>query len=364
MEHLNKELLEEANKKIFSGKNSNTKNVVFIYTPMKVGSTTLVSSIRISANNYFIVLHIHNEDGLRILTGIQNITINDLILYNSMIGKNVYVIDVYRSPIERKISSFFELIEMHFNNSQENINEYSLERITNRFNDIFLHVAKEDYFMDKYQITIPENFDFFKKFLFIREKNVNYIKLRLKDSLEWGKILSILLEKEIVIINDYETNGKQIKNLYEKFKNNYRIPSNLLEEIKNCKYLNYYYSASEKELYINEWSRKMCVPVISYNSLEYDLYLKITVENSTRNLIQSNHYMDVGCICGVCSRKRQEILDRVKKGESVKEKIQHNELVNQVIKNTNNKINERINSLKKVEKLNNKNMIKNWSIVK
>jgi hypothetical protein len=73
--------------------------------------------------------------------------------------------------------------------------------------------------------------------------------------------------------------------------------------------------------------------------------------------------MDVGCICGVCSRKRQEILERVKKGESVKEKIQHNELIKQVINNTNERI-KSIKSIKSVEKINNKNIIKNWSIVK
>jgi hypothetical protein len=37
----------------------------------------------------------------------------------------VYVIDVYRSPIERKMSEFFEKIaDMHFNTTEENLNNY------------------------------------------------------------------------------------------------------------------------------------------------------------------------------------------------------------------------------------------------
>ena len=48
-------------------------------------------------------------------------SIRDIIQYNKSIGKNVYVIDVYRSPIERKISAFFEKIgAYHFNNIDSN----------------------------------------------------------------------------------------------------------------------------------------------------------------------------------------------------------------------------------------------------
>ena len=47
------QLIEQANKKIFNLKNDNPmhKNIVFVYSQPKVGSTSLVSSIRISASN-------------------------------------------------------------------------------------------------------------------------------------------------------------------------------------------------------------------------------------------------------------------------------------------------------------------------
>jgi hypothetical protein len=345
--------MEEANKKLFVGKNSLIQNIIFVYTPIKVGSTTLVTSIRISANHYFVVLHIHDEKCLKVLTGIQNITINDLILYNSMIGKNVYVIDVYRSPIERKMSTFFELIEMHFNNSQENINNYPLSKINNRFNSIFPYIANEDYMKDnKFEITLPEKFDCDKKFLFIKERNVNYIKLRLKDSNEWGSILSLLLQKEIVIVNDYETSSKQIKNLYENFKRNYKIPLNLLEEIKNDPYLNYYYSNDEKRIYLNEWEKKTCENVVFYNAKEYDLYSKITKENSTRNFLQLNHYIDADCSCSICNRKRREIFERVKKGEKIIEKIDHSALVEKFLNEKNKNIQQKVNIINKMNQQN------------
>ena len=92
---------EEIINKLFSNK---IKQFIFIYTPPKVGSTTLVSSLRISLSNLFNVIHIHDDIMLNVLTGITNITVNEIINYLSHQDNIIYVIDVYRTPIERKMS--------------------------------------------------------------------------------------------------------------------------------------------------------------------------------------------------------------------------------------------------------------------
>ena len=110
---------------------SDSNNYIFIYTPPKVGSTTLVSSLRISLGKSYNIIHIHDEVMLSVLTGIHGISINDIIHYLASNGKQVFVIDVYRTPVERKMSEFFEKISpYHFNNSEENINFYSIKRIS------------------------------------------------------------------------------------------------------------------------------------------------------------------------------------------------------------------------------------------
>ena len=76
--------IKEANDKIFGSLLKNTElynNIIFIYTPPKVGSTSLVSSIRISASNKFSIIHIHDEIMLNFFTGINSITINEIIQY-------------------------------------------------------------------------------------------------------------------------------------------------------------------------------------------------------------------------------------------------------------------------------------------
>jgi len=335
MENNNKlELIKEYNNVIFSSKISKEyENLIFIYTPPKVGSTALVSSLRLSCSNKFLTLHIHDENMLNILTNYDNkhnITINDIIKYNASLGKNIYVIDVYRNPIERKISEYFELLSnFHFNNSDINITKYDLNLLIKRFNKLFPYIGEGDYFFDKYQLSIliPEAFDFEKKFLYIKNNNINYIKLRLCDSNKWGTILSSILETEIVIIPDYKTENKVIGSLYRQFKNNYKIPENFLENIVKCHYFNYYNSDIEKEKYLDYWNNKITDEAQPFNENEYKLYMEISNENQFYNNIQRYHYLDFGCICNSCFNKRRQIIYKIKRGEPVNLKIIHEEVV-------------------------------------
>ena len=349
--------IKEANDKIFASLLKNNEiynNLIFIYTPPKVGSTTLVSSIRISASHKFSIIHIHDEIMLNFFTGINSVTINEIIQYNSYIGKNVYVIDIYRTPIERKFSEFFEKISpYHFNNSEENINKYSVKRVTDRFNKVFPYLGLGDHFIDKYNIPVPESFDNINNFLLIKHNNINYIKLRLKDSDKWGKILSQILCTEIIIINDYETNNKIIGSLYSKFKNEYKLPTNYLDIIKNDKYLQFYYSDEERTKYLNLWSNKLAEPVLSYTDSEYLFYINLNLENQIYSDLQLEHYIDNSCLCNGCSLKRKNIFEKAKKGIIIKEKINHTEVVNEIIDNKNKIINTII------DKINHKNKTKN-----
>ena len=325
--------IKEINDRIFSSEITNrTNNIIFIYTPPKVGSTTLVTSLRLSGADKFNILHIHDEIMLNVLTrGANkfNVTINDIIDYNNSIGKNVYVFDVYRNPIERKISEYFEIISsFHFNTTDNKMTNYKLDLIFKRFNSIFPYIGRGDYFFDKYDINIPESFDFDKKYLLINKNNIKYIKLRLCDSDEWSKILTSILGTEIVIVKDYQTNNKIIGQLYKKFNNNYHIPYNLLDTIKECIYFNYYNSEMEISNYLNIWNNKKSDKIfIPYTIEKYNFYKELSNENQFYVNIQRDHYLDYGCICNSCCYKRNQIIQKIKNGEHVDFKIIHEEAV-------------------------------------
>jgi hypothetical protein len=364
------EYIKEFNDSIFNNDVIKKKNIlVFIYTPPKVGSTTLVTSFRISCARNVNVLHIHDENMLSIITGIKNnnnVTVIELINYNASIGKTIYIIDVYRTPIERKISEYFELLtSYHFNTSDSNIVNYKIELLIKRFNSLFYYLGTGDYFFDKYDINIPDSFDFDKKFLLVEKNNVKYIKLRLCDSNEWGIILSNILNMEIVIVKDYQTENKFIGEVYRKFNEEYKIPYNLLETIVQCKYFNYYNSENEKQNYLSKWELKKSMIFVEPFSLEkYNFYKEISIENQYYNVIQRNHYLDHGCICNTCCYKRRQIFLAIKNGEKVNElKIIHEEAVQekkklkiQRIKVTYAKI---VDNLKKISKNLNRSKIHN-----
>jgi len=303
------------------------KKLVFVFSAPKVGSTSIVSSLRIFCSEQINVIHIHDEEMLYVLRKIRGITINEIILYYSYIGKEVYVIDIYRSPIERKISAYFEKIgSYHFNNSDENVNTYNVDKVIIRFNNIFPHIALGDHFMDKYELqNLPDQFDFSNKYLLIEQNGVKYIKLRLKDSALWGDILTNIFNYKIRIVKDYASENKPIKNIYSRFKDNYRIPINLLDDIMKCKYLNYYYSTEELNEYYTTWKQKSGPSFTPFSLEQYDLYNSLTLENCHIDFIQTTHYIDEGCGCKACLEKRSEIMNKVLNGLSLDEtdKIYH-----------------------------------------
>ena len=319
------------------------RNIVFIYSPPKVGSTTLVSSIRLSAAHKFTVHHIHNEIMLKVLYNITNITVLEIIKYNNFLGKRVYVFDIFRSPIEQKMSSYFENIDtFHFNSPNDVINTtYDVSRVIKRFNKLFPHLPTNDHYKTNYGImATPSSFNFIgaerviehgtlvkfseKKYLLQDIDGIKYIKLRLKDSSDWSKMLSEILETEILIVNDYETDKKPIKDMYSKFKTAYRIPLNLYKMIENCESLKYYYSAEERQMYLDTWRSKICPEEFTtYTADEFKFYTELTLDNQYMTEIQREHYIDMGCVCLGCSAKRKKMFIQLKNGGQINEKINH-----------------------------------------
>lgn len=348
------ELLKEANKNLNLDKDQEflrSKNIIFVYSPPKVGSTSLVSSIRLFCANKFTVCHIHDDAMLHAISKVEGITVIEIIKYNKYIGKNVYVIDIYRTPIERKISEYFEkLASYHFNNSDENLNTYDIERIIRRFNCVFPYLSGGDHYMEKYEIPVLEMFNFEKKFLMQELEGIKYVKIRLNDSYDWSSILKQVLNEEVQIVRDYETNNKKFGDLYRRFKELYKIPVNYLNAMRSCPHLKYYLTKREYEKYIEMWGNKSCVEFVAFTEVEHAFYKKICLDNQYQCDFQLDHYIDMGCLCKACVAKRIKIKERIKNGEKVSDKIIHAdaclEYNNRVALLVNNKIKE-INTAKK-----------------
>lgn len=328
----NVEHVSEFNKRIFNSDIwKNYPNIIFVYTPPKVGSTSLVSSLRLSASEKYMVLHVHDETMLSVLTEYNNphnVTIMDIIHFNASIGKRVFVIDIYRTPLERKMSIFFEnLACFHFNNKEENVNTYDFNKLMHRFNCLFMHIGNEDYFQEKYGLTdlINFEFDFDKKISVVVKENITFIKLRLQDFDEWSNILSSLLNIDMVMIQD----NKETSDLYHRFKKEYKVPMNFLEWIKDSDtHFLCYNSEEERKRYLDKWNVQCTERFLSgFTKEEYNFYLQISKENQWQYIIQKDHYLDFGCVCYHCIVKRREIKDALKRGEHVSTRIIHEQII-------------------------------------
>jgi len=312
------------------------KNIVFVYTPPKVGSTTLVSSIRLNACGKFTVLHLHNEIMLKVLYSITDVTVLDIIKFNKFLGKTVIVIDIYRSPMEQKISTFFENIHsLHFNSPIDVLNTFEISRIIKRFNQVFPYLQTNDHYRCKYNVPYPETFDFEKKYIHAEVDGINYFKLRLKDSNEWRTILRRVLNinVDIYVAKDYETSKKTINRTFSLFNQCYEIPENFFKIIENDEGLKYYYTEYERTQYLNTWRSKITQrEFTSFTSEEYTFYMDIALDNQSISEIDTDHYIDLGCLCMGCCRKRGHMLLKIKNGEPITEKIHHYEAVGEYLK--------------------------------
>ena len=327
------------------------KNIVFLYCPPKVGSTSLVTSLRLSCSNKMSILHIHDENMLDVLCGIKDIKIKEIIEYNRNLGKNITIIDIFRTPIEHKISTFFENISYHFNNKEENINTYDINIIIKRFNELFPYFCNTDYYRQIYEISHINEFNYEKKYLLQIINGIRYVKLRLKDANLWSNILYEIFRLPVIIVKDYESQSRAFSQLFKKFNLLYKIPINYLNDINNYK-LDYYLSSEEKKDYINNWNNKIDKVNIPFTIEQYNLYSSISRENQYYFNIQQNHYIDEGCSCLFCSKKRYQLLKFIisNKNEKIKEKdyIIHSNVINEY---NNNKNNIKKNLYKKIQQL-------------
>jgi len=152
-----------------------------------------------------------------------------------------------------------------------------------------------------------------------------------------------------------------VKDIYKNFKKCYKIPKNFLEMIKNSTSLSYYLNDEERNHYINLWQSKSTdEDYTPYTDDEYNLYNKITLENHHMSEIQTNHYMDCGCICLACQRKRKNVLEKAKRGEKVIDRIIHEETKTEFIIEKVNMIKNRfISNIKNIKTNKRVKIIKN-----
>ena len=262
---------------------------VYVYCCGKSGSSTLYTTFN---KNGYKAFKVHGKLNY-IYNNCPESKINnnvfDVIEQSMLNNENIYIIDSYRNPIERKISSFFQ-------NYKENNNQ--IDYITSQIDkQIFLsenNVSINEVF-DYFNIPHFTTFDFEKKYNILFYKNITFIKLRFEDINEWGNILSSIFNKPIIMYNDNISENKSYANEIKIIKNEYKIPDYMIDEIKNNTEFKIYNTIESQEKYLEYWSKRTKLYKYKYKNIPNDFNAKSYIElnedlKHITELQSKNHY--------------------------------------------------------------------------
>jgi hypothetical protein len=234
----------------------------FVYSGRKSGSSTLTNTFSSLKNALTIQIH-NNEDFLFKYGQCKYNSIFDLVDNNMKTQKKIYIFDSYRTPIEKKISSFFEDIDKYI----PNYKECDVSYLISYFNKKYIYgknctsIYTEDYepldeIMEYYKLPHISKFDFEKKYTIVQHKNLIFVKIRFNEINQWDDMLTKIIGQSVIIKDKNKSETKPYIEVYNNFKRLYRIPKEFLEKLKTDSRFTTYNSKTERIKYIKEWSSK------------------------------------------------------------------------------------------------------------
>ena len=124
-----------------------------------------------------------------------------------------------------------------------------------------------------------------------------------------------------------------------------------MQDLYDCPYLDYYYSDTEKNDYLNAWKQKSKDACVSFTSDEYKVYEYISCENNHLDTIQIRHYLDEGCACQGCKTKRMNVKEKILNGEKNVDSIIHEDIkIDILCQRFHNMNNQKINNILKIRR--------------
>ena len=266
-----------------------SKIQVYINCGGKSGSKTLEKTL----SQYYGCLHTHgNFYFQQFVMKNTNNTLYEFIKKSMDSFNKVFVIDVYRTPIERAISSCFQ------NKSDTTLDNFNYNLLIGENYSCIEEIL--------YELKLPRihKFNFKNRYNRIVYKNLHIIKIRFQDINDWDKILSTLFKREINIIPDNLSINKSYYNNYKQVLKNIIIPSSYFKSLINSNEFKLYNNNTEINNYILKWKPQIEDINVSIPNLPDDFnwveYVKI---NGGRLEWMSElevciHYAETGIIEG------------------------------------------------------------------
>tara|TARA_Y100000992_G_scaffold247959_1_gene179531 strand:- start:20966 stop:21661 length:696 start_codon:yes stop_codon:yes gene_type:complete len=224
---------------------------VFVIAGGKCGSSSLKKTFNRMA---FKTIKAHNPTCFKNQFGYKGFF--ETIIESSK-NKKLLILDAYRTPIERKISSFF-------NNGEQKIPNFlsmSTKELIDVFNNEYLYHIEEMHIINEVykRLHIPQtvSYDFHRKYLYQRHKNLIIVKLHYSDIKNWSKRLTDICKMPIRMQSDNITNNKKYYSKYQSFLEEYKVPKAYINDtlINDQEFLKYQ-TPEQQKAYIDMWLKK------------------------------------------------------------------------------------------------------------
>jgi len=270
---------------LFEAKNTQ----VYVNCGGKSGSKTLEKTL----SQYFKCVHTHgNFYFQQYVTKNKNYTLYDAIKTSAEHFEQLYVIDSYRQPIERAISSCFQ------NKPSTTLDSFNYNLLIGEN-----YSCLEETFYE-FGIKSIHKFDFNKKYSLTKYKNINIIKIRFSDISEWGSILSDIFNMPITMCPSNLSTNKAYYANYLSVLENIKIPTHYFRCLMNSREFKIFNTSIETHNYINKWKPQLEDIKVNIEHLPSDFDWKVYIDINKGRLQNMNelevciHYAQTGRIEG------------------------------------------------------------------
>jgi len=247
----------------FGSLNSINELRYLVISDPKTGSTTLSNSLQYAIDEKrkkTNVIHMHSNDSclFRLFPSLKryDIGIQEFVKYRNQNNPTKLVVaTLYREPIGRGISHFFENIEQTLDLKKEQIERLSINALC----DLFLNRCI-GFFLTRHihwQLSKYFGIDIFNTD-YSKEKGIGFhesedykliiVRLDRLNSNE-KEIARYIQNDKFKIIESNHSDHRWYSNLYKKFKAHLKLPKYLIDQVLWVEepYINYFYSVKEKE---------------------------------------------------------------------------------------------------------------------
>ncbi len=224
---------------------------VFIIAGGKCGSSTLKQTF---VKQRMKTIKSHNPNCFKKQFGFDGF-FNTIV--KSSIKKKLIILDAYRTPIERKISSFFHNGEKKI----PNFLKLSTKEQIKLFNNKYLYEIENQHIINeiykKFKLPNTKKYNFTHKYYLHEINNLIFIKLHYNDIKNWGPRLSNIFQVPITIHKDNISSEKKYYKSYKVFLQEYTVPKKYLtEELIKDEEFKKFQTPQEQQDYIKMWLKK------------------------------------------------------------------------------------------------------------